>query len=273
MSTAKGVASLLQKLDNALGKNRKKSTNDYKALSEERKKAFTKCVEGKNQFVFIKPEGFEDPFIEWGYHAGLQEISYYSIPCDALNKGEDCLICNIVESLQKENFEGNKHIWMPIQLKTEFYAPVVNVTSEETKKEGIKWLKLSKTIMDGMTTWIRNTEEGESLFFEDDDPQKVIINYTKDALPKDKYSIDKKNTTAFSAQQLADWRGQLKPVGTYLLSKSQDEVKKIVDSYFERIEQMVKDAEATASEQEELKTTPPSDVKATSKLASLKKNS
>lgn len=229
------ISSLLEKLDNSLGKNKRKNKIDYKELAELKKKNFMKLKDGKNNVVFVSPISGTDPFTFWHYHNGLQEVAYYSVPCDAGNKNESCIICDTVESLQKEDYEGNKHIWYPIIAKTEFYAPVINVESESTIAEGLKWLRVSKTVMTQLTEWLRNLEGDDKEFFDDEEPQKVIITYNKSLAPADQYKLDKKNYKGFSDQQLADWRGELKPVADYILSKSQNETKKIVDEYFERI--------------------------------------
>jgi hypothetical protein len=262
------IESLLGKLDSALGK--KKATTggriDYKALAAEKAKRFLKLKEGKNNIVFVCPEGSEDPFQFWGYHNNLQEVSYYSVPCDLFNKNEECLICKVVEDLKKENYEGNKHIWFPIRQQIEYYAPVVNVESQATIDEGMKWLRVSKSVMTQMTEWLRNLEKDEKEFYSDDEPQKVIITYDKSVSPTEQYKLDKKNFKGFSEQQLADWRGNMKPVSDFILSKGQNEVKKIVDAYFEKIANEVSETLAKKDDSEA------QEEVAAGKLSFLKKN-
>ena len=53
------------------------------------------------------------------------------------------------------------------------------------------------------------------------------------------YKLDKKNLKPFSESQLESWRKNLPPVEDFIYSKSQDELKKIVDKYFERIAETV----------------------------------
>ena len=263
----KNIESLLGKLDTALGKKKAATGRiDFKALAAEKAKSFLKLKPGKNNLVFVSPEGAEDPFQFWGYHNNLQEVPYYSVPCDAFNKNEDCTICKVIEDLKTENYEGNKHIWYPIRQQTEYYAPVVNVESDATIAEGMKWLRLSKTVMSQLTEWLRNLEKDEQAFFSDDEPQKVILNYDPKAAPMEQYKLDKKNFKGFAEQQLADWRGGLKPVGNFILSKSQAEITKIVDAYFERI------ANEVANSLEKKDDSQVQEEVAAGKLSFLKKN-
>lgn len=236
------VASVLARLDKSLNKNKNKNKSSYKEANEARKKAVMKFHEGRNQIAFISPKGKKDPFFEWGYHTGLQEVSYYSVPCDKFNKGEKCIICDLVETL-KQDWEKNKHLWMPIQQKIEVYASVICMDSEETIAEGPKWVKLSKTIMDIIYNWLENLESDELPLYDEQEPQKLVVTYDAEALPKDKYKVDKKNMKPFSDSQLSEWKETLIPITNFMFSKSQDEISKIVDEYLQRIEDMVNEAE------------------------------
>jgi len=245
------VASVLARLDKTLMKNKQKNKSSYKEQNEARKKAFMKFHEGRNQIVLLLPEGRQDPFFEWGYHTGLQEVSYYSVPCDKFNKGEQCVICDLVETLQKDDWEGNKHLWMPIQQKIEVYAPAICMDSEETIAEGPKWVKLSKTIMDQIYFWLQNLESDEYPLYDEEEPQKLLVTYDPSAMPKDKYKIDKKNTKPFSDSQLNEWKEMIQPVTDYMFSKSKEEISKIVDEYLQRIQEMVEEAAEKDQETEE----------------------
>jgi hypothetical protein len=264
----KDMGSLLNKLDTALGKKKSGGKIDFKALDELKKKSFLKLKEGKNNLVFITPEGAEDPFTFRGYHAGLQEVAYYSVPCDHFNKNEDCTVCKVVDDLKAENYDGNKHLWYPIRQQTEYYAPVIVVDSEATIAEGVKWLKLSKTVMTQLTEWLRNLEKDELPFFSDEESTKVIITYDKKAAPMEQYKLDKKSYKGFDAQQLIQWRESLKPVSDFIFSKSQTEITKIVDGYFARVSKEVEnqDADDSGNEVEAQQV-----EKASSKLSFLKK--
>lgn len=278
MSTTKGVSGLLSKLNKSLNKNGGKqannsNTNDFKAQAEARKKAFIKCKEGKNQFIFIIPRHQEDPFFEWGYHQGLLSESWYTVPCDGHNKNESCIVCNMVEELKNSDWKGNRHIWNPIEQKTEFYAPVINMESEATIAEGPKWLKLPKTVMDQIFEWIKNLEEGEVPFYDEDQPERIIINFSADAAPKDKYKLDKKNGKPFDADQLEKFKDMIQPVQSFFFSKTQEQMKKIVEDYLDRVEGMVEGAKPENKIDSIESTEEVIEVKAsaTSKLQNLKK--
>lgn len=240
MSTTNSVSSLLAKLDSTLNRKKGAGKKDWAAINEERKRAFFKPVQGQNKILVITPEGQADPFTIWGFHQNLQEVSYYAVPCDKFNKDEDCVICNVVESLKKEGWEENKHLWMPIEQKTEYYAPIINLDSAATIAEGPKWMRISKTVMNQMVDSLKSLEEGEVPFFDAQNPQRLILNYDKNQIPQAQYSLQFKDLKgAVTADQIAEFASKIKPVGDYIFSKSQDEIKKLVDEYFTRIAEVV----------------------------------
>lgn len=261
----KDVSGLLSRLDSALGKKKSGGGKiDFKELAALKAKSFLKLKPGKNNIVFITPKGAEDPFQFWGYHNNLQEVAYYSVPCDKFNKDEECVVCKVVEDLKSENHEGNKHLWLPIREQIEYYAPVVVVDSDATIAEGIKWLRLSKTVMSQLTEWLRNLEKDEEAFYSDSEPQKVIVTYDPKAAPMEQYKLDKKTFKGFDEQQLETWRDGLRPIKDFILSKSLTEVTKIVDGYFERV------ANETTPTEDDATGDAPAD-KAASRLGSVKK--
>jgi len=249
------VADLLSKMDAATGKNKNKGGGkiDYKEISEAKKRDFYKFKEGKNNLVLVTLEPGGEPFTFWNIHEGLQEKAFYSIDCKEKNDGEDCLVCSVVKELQDEDYKGNETTWKPIRWKTQYYATVVNVESEATIKEGIKWVKLANSITGTMTEWLRNLEADEEPFYSDKEPQKLIITYDSSAAPADKYKIDKKSYKGFSEEQLTEWRSKLKPFREYQILKSQAEVKKLVDSYLEKVANEVSESSDTESKLSSLK--------------------
>ena len=282
MSTEKNVSGLLARLNKSLNKKQegnKGTTRDFKKEAEERKKCFVKCAEGRNDFVFLVPEGREDPFFEWGYHQGLQEVAWHSVACDAANKGEDCVICNVVEELQKDNFKGNMHIWQPIQKRIEIYAPVVDLNNLAA---GARWIKVPKNVITTMVGWLEALEPNEVPFYDHDEPKKIIMTYKSSEAPATKYQVVEKPTERFSEEQIADWLGNLKSLDSLMISRKAEDVKKILDEYFARIENMVKEEndKKSPSDDEDQESFPNNlddakDVelqqKASSKLSSLKK--
>src|ERR1035437_4084948 len=236
MSKSNNVDALLLKLDTAMGKKREQFVKtDWAAVKAEKEKSFTKLAPGKNQIAVV-PMDIVDPFTFWGYHNSLQETSYWSVPCDAYNKDKECIVCNVIEELKKEDEAGNKHIWNPIRQQLEFYVPIVNLESEETIKEGVKWWRFGKSIMGTFKEWLSNSnDDGDEPFYSEEEPQKITITYNKGVAFSDMYKLDKKNMKPFSKNQLAEWKGSLKPISDFIFSKSQEDLKKIVDDYFDRI--------------------------------------
>lgn len=264
------IEDTLSKLDGLIGKHKKKGRTDFKEIKEIRERNTLKLKEGKNQVVFVKPLGAEDPFFAWGSHKSLQEVDFWTVPCNAFNSNEECVACNVVKDLQLENWEKNRHIWSPIQQQTEVYGAVINLESEATIKEGIKWLRLSKTIVGQLTEWLRNVEKGEEPFYSEEEPQKIIITYDKSETPANQYKLTNKNMAAFPAEQLAIWKESLRPIADFNVAKTNEEMTKIVDSYFARIE----DAAANSVEPETANTAAIVEVgeQVKSKLDSLKKS-
>lgn len=246
--TTDQVSNLLARLDSAIGKKGKSTgKKDFAAA----KAAFWKPKEGKNTILVITPTGSEDPFTFWGFHKGLQEVDYYSVPCDHYNRGEDCLVCNVEAGLKKENWEGNKHLWLPIEQKTETYAPIIDYTNAATIAEGPKWFRISKTIMDQIVNSIKNLEEGEVPFYDQSAPQRLVINYDKNQAPATMYSVSfklMKESEKPSEEQFEEWASKVQPVSEFIFSKSQEQIKKIVDEYFVRVASEIDNSISTDEE-------------------------
>lgn len=256
----------LNRLDGKLGKKLTEGNSngrvDFKELKALKEEHFLKLTDGKHNIVFVLPEGANDPFSFWGIHQGLQETSYWSVPCDHENKDQECPVCKVIADLKSDDYEGNNHLWYPIRLQTEYYAPVVVVDSDETIEAGVKWLKIAKSVMTQLTEWLRNLEKDEEPFYSDDEPQKVIITYNSKAAVADKYKLDKKNGKAFTESQLKKFRANILPLESFLPSKSSTELNRILEGYFGRVATEVAVDKTDADEKSEL---------INSKLAALKK--
>jgi len=258
------VAGLLARLDKTLNKNKGKNKKDWKAINEARNKIMFKPKEGKNEIMFLTPAFGQDPFTEWGFHNNLQETSYYSVPCDLFNSNTPCIVCETVEELKKD-WDTNKLLWSPIEQKLEYYAPLINLETAATIAEGPKWMRVSKTIMNQLVEWLKNLEEDELPFYDAVKPSRVLINYDKKELPQSQYKLERKDLKhKFSEDQIAEWAGAVIPISEYILPKSQDEIKKIVDDYFKRV------YDAVADSQNGDTVTAPAPDAVTSKLSKLK---
>jgi len=270
----KEVLGLLSRLNKTLKKPQAtQSSNfiDYKALKEEKEKAFTKCKPGLNKFIFLTPEGAEDPFQEWATHAGLLEKPFWTIDCNHHNKGENCLVCNIVKSLKEQDKDNNKAAYKPIDKKVDVYAPVINAESAATMAEGPKWLRITKIAIDQFTVWLENLESDEQPFYSETEPQTILLTYNngENVAPKDSYKVDRKNAKPFSEEQLAEWKKQIKPLSYYMgsFTRSEDDLKKIIHNYLQKVADTVSDSNESENDAENDDTS----SETSSKLDALKK--
>lgn len=248
---------------------------NWDEINKERKEAIIKFKEGKNTLLFLIPNGSTEPFTTWGYHKGLQEKDYFTVPCDHMNKDTDCVVCNAIAELKKENSEGNRHLWYPIEQKTEYWAPVIDCESDATMAKGPKWIRISKTIMNAFIEHFKNLEEDEYPFFDKEHPQRVIVNYDKNQPPALQYNVSfKPMKDVPSEETYAAWTESIKPVGEYIFSRKQEALNEMVENYFTRV------AEALEAEAENNSTDKPAEQQVTEavasaegRLASLKKKS
>ena len=216
---------------------------------------FFKPKPGKNNLVLLPTPLTGDPFMEWHTHKNLLEKPFMDIQCDKLNKGDDCLICQVVEDLQKQNWKGNFPIWKPLEVKTRYYAPVIDLDHVE---EGVQLWGFGTSVLKQFETWLLNLDEGEVPFYETTAPQKIIVSYDPSAAPADMYKLDKKPFKPFAAEQVATWSSSIRPLKeVFGAGKSKDEIATALSKYMERMKEQV--ASAT-----------PEDDAASSKLSGLK---
>lgn len=271
MSTSQStVTDLLNKLD--LNKKKGAGKKDWAAINEARKKAFWKPKEGKNQFLILTPAFATDPFTVWGIHKGLQEVEYYSIPCDLQNKDEKCVVCEVVKSLKEENgganWEANRYLWKPIEPNQETYVPIIDLTNASTIEEGPRWFRIPKTVLSSMIENLKNLEEGEVPFYSHENPQRIILTYNKNEAPATMYSVQFKDIKDVpTLEQYEKWSTAIEPISTYMISKTQEEAKKLVDEYFVRVTEQLEASEEGQPVSETVAETLPAE----SKLARLKK--
>lgn len=236
-NTAQDVAAILAKLDSSLNNKKGKGNVDYAKQNAERKAAIWKPKPGKSQILFFTPDFSGEPFSFWGYHQGLQEVDYYSVPCDGKNKDEECLICNVVAELKSTDWAGNKHLWAPIEQKIDTYAPIIDLTSKETIAEGPKWFRVPKTVMTQLIDNLGNLEfdNGELPFYDTTQPQRILLNYDKDQSPATQYSVQFKELKDVpTPEQYAIWSAAIKPVSEYMFQKANNN-KQLIDEYFLRV--------------------------------------
>jgi hypothetical protein len=214
---------------------------------------YFKAKKGKNNLLFLSTEQTGDPFLEWGIHKNLLEPGWKSIPCSKHNRGEECLACTIIDDLKKQNWKGNYPLWKPIELKIEFYSPIIDL---DDVAAGLQWFRYGKTVLTQMQNWLMNLEEGESPFYDLEHPEKIIVTYDPDKDPTLMYSLDKKSikTLPDNIEELAK---NIKPLSEVLLSneKTVEEIAGLLEEYMSHAEEKLKEAEdianASAGENEE----------------------
>ena len=118
METNNNLQKTLERLAKMNSVNTKTVTSSVK---------YYKTKPGKNNVLVLPTPQTGDPFLEWGTHKNLLDVSYKDIACTKHNKGEDCVICQVVEDLKKQNWKGNFEIWKPLELKVRYFSPVIDL--------------------------------------------------------------------------------------------------------------------------------------------------
>lgn len=220
---------------------------------------YFKAKAGKNNIVVLATPQTGDPFLEWGTHKNLLDQAFKDIACNKHNKGEECLICQVVDDLKKQNWKGNFDIWKPLELKIRYFSPIIDLDDIEA---GVKWWGYGKSVLTQFENWLINLEEGETPFYAAESPEKVIVTYNPQGSPTEMYKLDKKSTKPFGAELNEKWSASIKPLNEIMTYEMpQEKIVKALEDYMEK----VKDQVAAATVEEDDKP-----VKS-SKLDSLKK--
>lgn len=235
----------LAKMNNANTKTKAASTTTTK---------FFKPKPGKNNLLLLPTLETGDPFVEWHTHKNLLEKPYMDIACNKMNKGEECLICQVVDDLQKADWKGNYPLWKPLELKTRYYSPVIDLDDIDA---GVQMWGYGKSVLAQFETWLLNLEEDEKVFFDIESPQKVLVTYNNTAAPADMYKLDKKILKPFPADQVQAWREAIRPLKDIMgAGKSESDIAAALENYMETMKDQVDATDVDGS--------------ATSKLGSLK---
>jgi len=223
---------------------------------------FFKAKPGKNNILVLPTPQTGDPFLEWGTHKNLLDVSYKDIACNKHNKGEECVICQVVEDLKKQNWKGNYEIWKPLELKIRYFSPVIDLDDLEG---GVKWWGYGKSVLSQFENWLLNLEEDETAFYDTNSPEKVIVSYNPEGAPTEMYKLDKKSTKAFGKELNEKWAADVKPLNEVMTYEMpQDKVVKALEDYMAKVADQVASA-TVETEEEEAKPAK------SSKLDSLKK--
>jgi hypothetical protein len=211
---------------------------------------FFKPKEGKNNLIILPSPATGDPFFEYGTHKNLfADIPYKDVPCDNFNYNEECVVCQVVTDLQRQNWKGNYNIWKPLELKKRFYSPVIDL---DNPNEGVKWWSYGKSVLAQFTTWLQNLDPGETEFYNPENLEKIIVTYNPSASPNDMYKLDKKPFKGFSKDQIEEWQGAIKPINEVLTQRyPKDEVVQLIEEYMVRIQEEIANIDAHTSPEDE----------------------
>jgi len=226
---------------------------------------YFKAKAGRNNLIVLPTPQTNDPFLVWGTHKNLLEVSYKDIACDKHNKGAECLICQVVDDLKKQNWKGNFNIWKPIELKIRYFSPVIDLDDVEA---GIQWWGYGKTVLSQFENWLLNLEEDETAFFDIAQPEKVIVSYDPSAAPTEMYKLDKKAAKPFTEEQNTAWADLIKPLTeVFTYEMPQDKIVEHLEEYMDKVKEQLESTNTDDAEEEAPKAAAPKKV---SKLDSLK---
>ena len=224
-------------VSSTLARLAKMNQSNAKAKTAKSTIKFFKPKPGKNNLLLLPTLETQDPFLEWHTHKNLLEKPYMDIQCNKLNKGDECIICQVVEDLQKADWKGNYPLWKPLEVKTRYYSPIIDLDDIDS---GVQLWGYGKSVLAQFETWLLNLEEDEKVFFDIDSPQKVLVTYNDKAAPADMYKLDKKPLKPFAADQVAEWRGAIRPLKDVMgAGKSEDEIATALENYMERMKDQV----------------------------------
>lgn len=221
------------------------SGNSRKDASSSQVKYF-KAKDGKNNLLLLPTPFTGDPFLEWGTHKNLLDKPYMDIACTKHNKNEECLICDVVEDLKRQNWKGNFNIWKPLELKLRYFSPIIDL---DNVQDGVQWWGYGKSVLTQFQAWLMNLEDDEKAFYETDSPSKIIVNYNSGAAAADMYKLDKKPLKAFDIATNEKWAESIKPLHEiFRINKTQEEIAECLDRYMQRMKNELADIDAHSTE-------------------------
>lgn len=228
-------------MSNFIEKYKKKESKggqsiDFKELKAMREKHIFKCKKGKNNFIVLLQDGREDCINEFGVYNGLLEKDFWTIPADHFNKGEECPINNVIEQL-KQDYSTNKPIVDPIDLKIENYALIVPINDDGEYEEEAKWMRIPRSIMEGFITHFENLEEDEDVFYDKNNPSKIIVNYDPEASFSSQYTVSIKAIKKAQLPTKAQYKGWLDnvtPIIDFFPSRTTKQKEEIITNYISK---------------------------------------
>jgi len=239
----------MSNLKSTLERLSKLTTQNTKTGTESSVK-YWKAKHGKNNLIVLPSPETGDPFLTWGEHKNLQDVSWKTVPCDKQNKNTECIVCQVIDDLKKQNWKGNFSIWKPIEQSVRYFSPVIDLDDLDA---GIQWWGYGKSVLGQFENWLLNLEGDETPFYDLSAPEKVVVNYDKDADPALKYKLEHKPLKNFP-EGLEEMAKGIKPlVEIFTFRKTKDELAELLETYMTKIEAGL-ETEGTSEEEEEEET-------------------
>jgi hypothetical protein len=221
----------------------KANAGNKKAAATGEKTPFFKMKEGKNNIMILEVPFSEDPFMPWAGHKNLLDQEWMEIHCDLHNHNKECIVCDVVDSLKKQDWKGNMPLWKPIEQKIKHFSWVIDL--DDTDKGPQLW-SYGKSVSSQFETWLANLEEEETPFYLKDNPEKIVVTFDKNKTAMEMYKLDKKVLKPFAASQYEDWQSKTKSLPDIFdrYAKSQEDISELVDRYTLRMQEEIANMEA-----------------------------
>ncbi len=207
---------------------------------------YFKPKQGKNNLVALPriiESGYSDPIYEWGVHKNLLDQPFMTVDCDLFNHRTDCIICECVKDLKQANFKDNMYLWKPMEQQVQYFSPIVDL---DDISAGVQWWRYGRTVLSQFTTWLSNLEEGETPYYDIDNPEKIIVSFDKNATAMEMYKLEHKALKLpFSKQQFEDYASSVKPLPELLRQRhTQEDQSVLVSKLMDRLKEEIENAMA-----------------------------
>ena len=213
-----------------MGINFEKMKQKQKALQSRDgngKKFFWKPQDGE-QTIRILPDPDGDPFREFWFHYGIGDEAAFM--CPKKNHGDDCPVCNFVQSLYSTRDDEDRQLANKIRAKQRFFSPVI-VRGDE--REGARLWGYSRTVYERLLSLVLNPEYGDIT-----DPKEgtdLVMEYGKKAgalFPTTDLQPRRRSSILTDKDEVAnEWMNTEIPYSTLFPPKTSEEVNTIFENY------------------------------------------
>lgn len=196
--------------------------------SDKKESVFFRPDEGDQDVRFL-PSADGDPFKEYYFHYNLGE----GFLCPRRNFGEKCAVCDYAFELWKEDTDESKKSAKNLFTRQRFFTNVILRGKEELGPKPYGYGKetyeqLIKMSLDPDYDDFTDLELGRDFKLSYTKPEK------KGAYPKTKLTIKPKQTPLASSKKIIkEILDKVKPIESFLLRKSPDEVRQTLETYLD----------------------------------------